>query len=126
MFVNTEFLMETEFLDRMKEALIEQKKEIVNQLIANNSDFKDIVEGMTAKDCIDVASDDVDRKMLEAIGSKDMNRLKLIDSALTRIEQGKYGSCMKCSKKIPHERLEAIPYALLCVDCKSADERRNR
>jgi len=115
--------METEFLDRMKEALIEQKKEIVNQLIANNSDFKDIVEGMTAKDCIDVASDDVDRKMLEAIGSKDMNRLKLIDSALTRI---KYGSCMKCSKKIPHERLEAIPYALLCVDCKSADERRNR
>ena len=115
--------MEAEFLDRIKESLIEQKKEIINQLIANNSDFKDIVEGMTAKD---VASDDVDRKMLEAIGSKDMNRLKLIDSALTRIEQGKYGSCMKCGKKIPHERLEAIPYALLCIECKSADERRNR
>ncbi|MBQ1197775.1 MAG: TraR/DksA C4-type zinc finger protein, partial [Spirochaetaceae bacterium] len=57
---------------------------------------------------------------------KDLNRLKLIDSALSRIEQGKYGLCMKCGKKIPQARLEAIPYALMCIECKSADERRNR
>ncbi len=68
----------------------------------------------------------MDRKMLETIGSKDMKRMKLIDSAITRIEQGKYGLCMKCGKKIPKERLEAIPYALLCIECQSADERRNR
>ena len=64
--------------------------------------------------------------MLDAAGARDVNRLKLIDSALTRIEQGKYGLCMKCGKRIPKERLKAIPYALLCVDCKSADEKRNR
>lgn len=110
----------------MKEALLELKSSIIDQLMANNADFRQIVEGMEAKDEVDVASDAIDRKMLEAVGSKDMNRLKLIDSALARIEQGRYGLCMKCGKRIPQARLEAIPYALLCIDCKSSDERKNR
>lgn len=118
--------MEKEFTEQMKESLLTLKKGIIDTLITNNEDFRAIVEGIDPKDFGDIASDDMDRKMLEAIGSKDMKRLRLIDSALTRIEQGKYGLCMKCGKKIPKERLEAIPYALLCIECQSADERRNR
>ncbi len=118
--------MEKEFTDKMKQSLINLKKEIIDTLIANNEDFRDIVEGLDPKDFADIAADDMDRKMLETIGSKDMKRMKLIDSAITRIEQGKYGLCMKCGKKIPKERLEAIPYALMCIECQSADERRNR
>ena len=34
--------------------------------------------------------------------------------------------CMKCGTEIPEGRLEAIPTAVLCVDCKSAMERRGR
>jgi RNA polymerase-binding protein DksA len=64
--------------------------------------------------------------MIEAIGTQDLKRLKTIDSAITRIKQGKYGLCVKCGKRIPHDRLEAIPYALMCIDCKTTDERRNR
>lgn len=119
-------VMDKKFEKKMKEALIELKEEIVAQLMVNNDDFRHIVEKMESKDVIDIAADDVDRKMLEAVGTKDINRLKLIDSALTRIEQGKYGHCVKCNKIIPVERLEAIPYALLCISCKSAEERRNR
>jgi DnaK suppressor protein len=118
--------MEKDFTDKMKQSLINLKKEIIVTLIANNEDFRDIVEGLDPKDFADIAADDMDRKMLETIGSKDMKRMKLIDSAITRIEQGKYGLCMKCGKKIPRERLEAIPYALMCIECQSADERRNR
>ncbi|HKL86049.1 MAG TPA: TraR/DksA family transcriptional regulator [Treponemataceae bacterium] len=118
--------MEKTFAEQMKEALFILKKEIIDTLIANNEDFREIVEGLDPKDFADIASDDVDRKMLETIGSKDMKRMRLIDSAITRIEQGKYGVCMKCSKKIPRERLQAIPYALMCIECQSADERRNR
>jgi RNA polymerase-binding protein DksA len=81
---------------------------------------------MDPKDLADVASDDIDRKMIEAIGSQELKRLKLIDSALTRIKQGKYGLCVKCGKRIPSDRLEAIPYALMCIECKSEEERRNR
>jgi RNA polymerase-binding protein DksA len=118
--------MDAEFAEQMKQALFSLKKEIIDTLIANNEDFKAIVEGLDPKDFADIASDDMDRKMLETIGSKDIKRMRLIDSAITRIEQGKYGSCMKCGKKIPRERLEAIPYALMCIECQSADERRNR
>ncbi|MDR1747520.1 MAG: TraR/DksA family transcriptional regulator [Spirochaetaceae bacterium] len=118
--------MEKEFGLEMKDSLLDLKKEIIQTLISNNDDFREIVEGIDPKDIVDIASDDVDRKMLETIGAKDMKRLRLIDSALSRIEQGKYGLCMKCGKRIPRERLEAIPYALMCIECKNEDERRNR
>ena len=118
--------MDKNFIEQMKQSLSRLKSEIIDNLVASNEDFKEIVEGMDPKDVADIASDDIDRKMIEALGSQELKRLKLIDSALTRIEQGKYGLCIKCSKKIPQDRLEAIPYALMCIECKSADERRNR
>ena len=114
------------FIEKMDKSLTTLKKDIISNLIVNNEDFKEIVEGMDPKDLADIASDDIDRRMIEAIGSQDLKRLKLIDSALTRIQQGKYGLCMKCGKKIPRDRLEAIPYALMCIECKTAEERRNR
>ena len=117
---------ERDFVARMDKSLMGIKREIIAKLLASNEDFKEIVEAMDPKDLADVASDDIDRKMIEAIGSQELKRLRLIDSALTRIQQGKYGLCIKCNKKIPQARLEAIPYALMCIDCKTAEERRNR
>jgi RNA polymerase-binding transcription factor DksA len=73
-----------------------------------------------------VASDDIDRKMIEAIGAQDLKRLRQIDAALTRIQQERYGSCVKCGKRIPLERLRAIPYAVMCIECQKGEERRNR
>jgi len=117
---------EQEFIARMEKSLFDLRKEIISKLAASNEDFNEIVEAMDPKDFADVASDDIDRKLIEALGSQELKRLRLIDSALTRIQQGKYGLCMKCSRKIPHERLDAIPYALMCIDCKTAEEKRNR
>ncbi len=113
-----------EFTKKMKEELLTQKQEIIAQLMANSDDFKKLVDDKDAKDEVDVASDVVDRKMLEALGTKDLNRMKMIDNALARIEQGKYGLCLKCGKHIPQERLEAIPYAFLCIGCQTASEKR--
>lgn len=118
--------MEQDFVERMNTALTALKTEIISNLAAGNENFREIVEGMDPKDLADIASDDIDRKMIEAIGSQEVRRLRLIDSALTRIQQGKYGLCIKCGKRIPQDRLEAIPYALMCIECKSAEERRNR
>ena len=118
--------MDQDFVFSMKNSLLELKREIISNLVAGNADFREIVEGMESKDFADVASDDVDRKMIETLGTQDLKRMRLIDSALTRIEQGKYVLCMKCNKKIPTERLEAIPYALMCIECKNEEERRNR
>jgi len=118
--------IDQDFIEKMETSLLTLKAEIVDNLVASNEDFKEIMEGMEPKDLADIASDDIDRKMIEAIGSQELKRLKLIDSALTRIKQGKYGHCIKCVKRIPQERLTAIPYALMCIECKSEEERRNR
>ncbi len=42
-----------------------------------------------------------------------------IDRALQKIEDGAYGVCEQCGETIPDARLEALPYAALCVNCKS-------
>jgi len=118
--------IDQDFIKKMEASLLDLKSVIVDNLIASNQDFKEIMEGMDSKDLADVASDDIDRKMIEAIGSQELKRLKLIESALTRIKLGKYGNCIKCGERIPQDRLIAIPFALMCIECKSEEERRNR
>jgi len=122
----TAAVAERDFIAKTSKTLTDLKREIVTNLLESSKDFKGIVEAMDPKDLADIASDDIDRKMIEAIGSQELRRLRMIDSALTRIQQGKYGVCVSCGVKIPHARLEALPYALMCVNCKSVDEKRNR
>jgi len=49
--------------------------------------------------------------------------LSAIDSALARMDDGTYGLCQRCGGPIGQERLEAIPWATLCIDDKRKDER---
>ena len=55
--------------------------------------------------------------------STEQKLLYLIDEALARIEDRAYGDCDQCKKKISKERLEAVPYATLCIDCQSKEEK---
>lgn len=45
-----------------------------------------------------------------------------IDDALERIDDGSFGHCEECDGRIARDRLEAIPYARLCLKCKTAEE----
>ena len=47
------------------------------------------------------------------------NLLDQVDEALERIEGNGYGNCESCGSAIPVARLEALPYAKLCIDCAS-------
>ncbi|MDX9801424.1 MAG: TraR/DksA family transcriptional regulator [Spirochaetia bacterium] len=118
--------MDNLFKEKMEKTLLDLKEEIINNLISENDSFKSLVEDIDPKDFVDIAADDIDRKMLETVSAQDIKRLRLIDSALSRIKNGRYGLCMKCGKKIPEERLEAIPYALMCISCKTSEEKMNR
>ena len=118
--------MDKELLQELKTKLFDLKHEIIDHLAQENEDFRGMVEDMDPKDLVDIASEDIDRKTLEALGAQEFRRLNLIESALARIENDRYGICMRCGSKIPKERLEAIPYALLCVACQTKEERRNR
>ena len=118
--------MDKEFEAQMQEKLHEMKEEIVRSLISESQDFESLIDDLDPKDLADIAADDIDRKTLEALNEQDIKRMRLIDSALSRIKNGRYGLCMRCGKKIKRERLEAIPYAHMCIDRKDSDERRNR
>lgn len=45
-----------------------------------------------------------------------------IDAALARLDEGAYGTCERCGRPIGAERLEALPYATLCIECARAEE----
>jgi RNA polymerase-binding transcription factor DksA len=118
--------MDQEFVERMKQKLLDMKTEILQKIVAEDEEFRDIVEKDDSKDLVDIASSDIDKKTLEALGSQEMRRLRLIESALARVENGRYGICLKSGKPIPKERLEAIPYALYRIEEQNEEERRNR
>lgn len=52
--------------------------------------------------------------------------LQKVNEALERIEEGTYGKCVSCGEDIPLERLEALPYASLCIPCKQKEEKASR
>jgi len=49
--------------------------------------------------------------------------LEKVKEALERIKAGTYGICAGCGKKINPERLEALPYARLCLECKAKEKK---
>jgi len=118
--------MDKKFIDEVKKNLLEQRATILASLEGQSDDMKKLVKSVEAGDVVDIASDAVDRTMLDSLGAQDYTRLQQIDSALDRIRQGKYGLCLKCGKEIPQARLKALPYAVMCIDCTAAEERRNR
>lgn len=71
----------------------------------------------------DHASDLVDRELDQSLGENAENVIGEIDEALRRIDAGTYGTCAVCGAAIPDERLEAVPYAILCLDDKRRQER---
>jgi DnaK suppressor protein len=71
----------------------------------------------------DSASETYMRELDEGLEENAGHLLVEIDAALTRIDDGTYGLCVRCGRPIGEERLEAVPYATLCIDDKRAQER---
>lgn len=116
--------MEKVFVDEMYEKLKEIKEGILKNLVSESEDFKAAVEDMGVTDLGDVASNDIDCRTLEALGHQDMMRLQKVENAIARLKNGSYGVCAKCSAMISKDRIEAIPYAVLCINCKTESEKR--
>jgi len=69
----------------------------------------------------ETATATLNREIDYTLGENSSQVLAEIDRALTRIDEGTYGTCKACGREIPVERLEIHPWASLCVE----DARRN-
>jgi RNA polymerase-binding protein DksA len=71
----------------------------------------------------DIATATFDREMASTLEENSNHVLEEIDAALARIDDGTYGLCEHCRRPIVAERLEALPWATLCIEDKRKQER---
>ena len=71
----------------------------------------------------ETASATLDREIDYSVEENEARVLAAIDTALARIADGTYGRCERCGREIEAERLEALPYATLCIEDKRREER---
>jgi RNA polymerase-binding transcription factor DksA len=74
----------------------------------------------------DAGTDNFDREFALSLVSNEQEALYEIEEALKRLEQSTYGLCGMCEKPIRKERLQAVPFARLCVNCQSEVEKDHR
>ncbi len=115
--------------DRFREALLEERKRveaaIQNLHDENPGTLTEDAGEETAYDnhLADTATETYDRELDYTLEENSEHVLAEIDASLKRIEEGTYGTCSNCGKQIAEERLEALPWATLCIDCARDRER---
>jgi RNA polymerase-binding transcription factor len=110
--------------DRFRELLLEERRRVTDA-IANlrleNAGSQD--EEMPETGLADTATVTVDRELDYTLEEHSEHVLRDIDAALERIDAGTYGRCERCGRQIGEDRLQAMPYATLCIECKRLEER---
>jgi RNA polymerase-binding protein DksA len=116
-------------LKEIKKALIGQKAELQDQLQTEAQAFSSSESEIAS----DTRSDEnpaeagtatFEREKHLSIANNVQDLLDKSSKALDKIAQGSYGICEVCGKPISLERLRALPHALMCIECKKAEERR--
>ncbi len=107
----------------MKKRLEEKQAEIQQHMAVLRGDPTPPEDAIQASDgvvepeegAVDIEQADLER----AIQDNEKTLLVEVQQALARIENGTYGICSNCGQPIPEKRLEAIPWANLCITCES-------
>jgi RNA polymerase-binding protein DksA len=117
-------------VDRFREALLEERRRVEAAIENIHADHPGTISDETGEDAVydnhlaDTATETYDRELDYTLEENSGHVLAEIDAALKRIEEGTYGVCSNCGKPIPEARLEALPWATLCIDCQRERERR--
>jgi DnaK suppressor protein len=106
-----ELLSERESYTRQATALRAEAEQLAQEREPGDSQFDE--EGGEGD------SMNVERERELALSNQALAAVEEIDTALAKMDAGTYGICEKCGEPIPEERLEALPFASLCVRCKS-------
>ncbi|MBH0208757.1 MAG: hypothetical protein A4C66_02130 [Nitrospira sp. HN-bin3] len=115
----------------------EQRQEVLHRMLLGKRQeiIKEIEESLgqsltedqqrrleSARDVGDQALMDLERELGISLMEMRNRRRQSIDEALTRLHEGTYGICAECGIEISERRLQAVPFAKLCVECQSRAE----
>ena len=102
------------------------KKEALSRHLQSELSGLEAADKHHLADLEEMASDTQDTDSVCEIMEISASTLEQIDKALTRIDDGSYGLCEDCGDSIPVVRLEALPFATLCISCKRKEELAQR
>ena len=115
--------------ERFRDALLEERRRVEHALATLRDEHRgsldEEVEGVAATNdshLAETATATLGREIDYTLGENSGHVLAAIDAALKRIDDGTYGTCITCGDQIRYERLEASPWASLCIDCKRRAE----
>ncbi len=105
-----------------------ERARVVDEVQSLQDDLSRSLEDATDEDgndshLGDSATETLDREIEQSLEENAEHLLASIDAALERIDNGTYGICERCGRPIGEERLEALPYATKCIECKRLEER---
>jgi DnaK suppressor protein len=116
--------------DRFRTMLLEERERVQSAIENLRDDHPGSLDeeveeiGATSDNHMaETATATLDREIDYTLEENSGQVLTEIDAALKRIDEGTYGTCTNCGREIPAERLEAYPWASLCIDCKRESER---
>ena len=105
-------------IERLRKRLEEDRKELLDDIERIRNRENEYLNNEVG-DEIDKAADDFQREILFYLSDHDRCKLDAIEDSLLKIDEGRYGICENCNNKITNNRLKAIPYARLCIKCKT-------
>jgi RNA polymerase-binding protein DksA len=114
--------------DLYRDMLLEERDRVTAAITHLHEDNSGSIEDETEEETYDnhladSATATLNREIDYTLEENAEHVLHAINEALERIDEGTFGTCRRCGKPIAEERLEAIPYANRCIDCKRLEER---
>jgi DnaK suppressor protein len=106
---------------KQRTELIKRRNVLLQTLLSKDSLFQELQQCANG-DVADVASDCTKGEISSQLIEVSHRELESIDMALQKMKDGKYGLCAACNCSIPEARLEALPFAIYCVNCQRAAE----
>lgn len=106
----------------MHQILIKRRDALRMALAGDLSLLKEM-RAESAGDVVDAALDSVQDEISSQLAEVESRELARIENALQRMRDGQYGICEGCGNNIPLARLNALPYATLCIKCQREAER---
>lgn len=110
-------------MDEMRDALL-TRRDALRRALAGDLSLLNELRQKSSGDVVDFALDSAQDEINSQLAEVESRELANIDKALERMREGSYGNCEACEKGIPLMRLQALPYAVLCIDCQREAEKQ--